>query len=65
LKKGDRDAAWKAIKLSREQKGIITEINKSTNEQKLRILTAEQRNQLQKESYLFSVNNLSRSQVKK
>ena len=54
LKKGDRSAAWKAIKLSREQKKRITEINKSDNEKKLTILTAEQRSQLAKRSVSVS-----------
>jgi Spy/CpxP family protein refolding chaperone len=54
LKKSDRSAAWKAIKLSREQKKRITEINKSDNEKKLTILTAEQRSQLAKRSVSVS-----------
>lgn len=50
LKKGDRNAAWKAINLSKEQKDKIIAINKSTAEKRLAILTPEQRSQLEKRS---------------
>lgn len=51
---GDRNAAWKSLNLSKEQKGKITEINKSANEKKMKILTAEQRSQLEKRSVSVS-----------
>ncbi|NMF61099.1 hypothetical protein [Pseudanabaena yagii] len=53
LEKGDRNSAWKAIKLSREQKVSITEINRSTNEEKFAILTTKQRYHLKKRNALF------------
>ncbi len=48
LKKGDRNAAWKAINLTDVQKQKIREINQSAGEQSLAILTAEQRSQAEK-----------------
>jgi len=53
LEKGDRNSAWKAMKLSREQKVSITEINRSINEEKFAILTTKQRYLLKKRSACF------------
>jgi hypothetical protein len=48
LKKGDRNAAWRAMNLTRVQRERIIAINKTANEERETIFTAEQRSQVEK-----------------
>jgi Spy/CpxP family protein refolding chaperone len=48
LKKGDRNAAWRAMNLTRAQRERIIAINKSANEERQTIFTAEQISQAEK-----------------
>jgi Spy/CpxP family protein refolding chaperone len=48
LKKGDRNAAWRAMNLTRGQRERIIAINKTANEERETIFTAEQRSQVEK-----------------